>query len=135
MSDACGCGDDEPRRPIAADADLGRPLTGADDYLRAEIAYAASHEGARHLDDAIARRTRISIETFDRGVDVAEEVADLMSGVLGWTADQRANEVDHYLKRVEAERESQTKPDDKTADAARMGAGDVVPISVDRAAG
>ena len=120
---------------IAADADLARPLTGADDYLRAEIAYAASHEGARHLDDAIARRTRISIETFDRGVDVAEEVADLMAGVLGWTDDQRANEVDHYLKRVEAERQSQTMPDDETADAARMGAGDVVPISVDRAAG
>jgi glycerol-3-phosphate dehydrogenase len=109
--------------------DLGRALTGADDYLRAEIVYAASHEGARHLDDAIARRTRISIETFDRGTDVAAEVADLMGGVLGWTAEQREREVDHYLKRVAAERESQTMPDDETADAARMGAEDVVPVS------
>jgi glycerol-3-phosphate dehydrogenase len=114
---------------VAERPDLARPLTGADDYLRAEIVYAASHEGARHLDDAIARRTRISIETFDRGVDVAEEVAELMGGVLGWTEAQRANEVDHYLKRVEAERESQTMPDDETADAARMGADDVVPVS------
>jgi glycerol-3-phosphate dehydrogenase len=109
--------------------DLAGPLTGADDYLRAEIVYAASHEGARHLDDAIARRTRISIETFDRGVDVAAEVAELMGGVLGWTEEQRDNEVDHYVKRVEAERESQTMPDDETADAARMGAEDVVPVS------
>jgi glycerol-3-phosphate dehydrogenase len=109
--------------------DLAAPLTGADDYLRAEIVYAATHEGARHLDDAIARRTRISIETFDRGTACAAEVADLMGGVLGWTTDQRANEVDHYLKRVEAERESQTMPDDETADAARMGAEDVVPVS------
>ncbi|MET1037672.1 MAG: FAD-dependent oxidoreductase, partial [Aeromicrobium sp.] len=109
--------------------DLGDPLTGADDYLRAEIVYAASHEGARHLDDAIARRTRISIETFDRGVDVAHEVARLMGGVLGWTEEQRDNEVDHYVKRVEAERQSQTMPDDETADAARMGADDVVPVS------
>jgi glycerol-3-phosphate dehydrogenase len=109
--------------------DLAEPLTGADDYLRAEIVYAATHEGARHLDDAIARRTRISIETFDRGVDVAVEVAGLMGGVLGWTAAQRDNEVDHYVKRVEAERESQTMPDDETADAARMGADDVVPVS------
>jgi glycerol-3-phosphate dehydrogenase len=115
---------------IAEQPDLGDPLTGADDYLRAEIVYAASHEGARHLDDAIARRTRISIETFDRGTEVADEVADLMGGVLGWTAEQHANEVNHYLKRVEAERESQTMPDDETADAARMGAGDVVPVSV-----
>jgi glycerol-3-phosphate dehydrogenase len=109
--------------------DLAEPLSGADDYLRAEIVYAASHEGARHLDDAIARRTRISIETFDRGVDVAVEVADLMGDVLGWTSEQRANEVDHYVKRVEAERESQTMPDDETADAARMGADDVVPVA------
>jgi glycerol-3-phosphate dehydrogenase len=114
---------------IAERPDLGKPLTGADDYLRAEIVYAATHEGARHLDDAIARRTRISIETFDRGTDVAVEVAELMAGVLGWTKAQRDNEVDHYLKRVEAERESQTMPDDETADAARMGAEDVVPIT------
>ncbi len=114
---------------IAERPDLGEPLTGADDYLRAEIVYAVTHEGARHLDDAIARRTRISIETFDRGTDVAVEVAELMAGVLGWTKAQRDNEVDHYLKRVEAERESQTMPDDETADAARMGAEDVVPIA------
>ncbi len=114
---------------IADRPDLGKPLTGADDYLRAEIVYAATHEGARHLDDAIARRTRISIETFDRGTDVAVEVAELMAGVLGWTDAQRDNEVDHYLKRVEAERESQTMPDDETADAARMGAEDVVPVA------
>ncbi len=114
---------------IAERPDLAGALTGADDYLRAEIVYAATHEGARHLDDAIARRTRISIETFDRGTEVAEEVAALMGGVLGWTDEQRANEIDHYLKRVEAERESQTMPDDETADAARMGAGDVVPVS------
>lgn len=108
--------------------DLGRGLTGADDYLRAEIVYAASHEGARHLDDAIARRTHISIETFDRGTAVAEEVADLMAEVLSWSAEQRDREVEHYLKRVEAERESQTMPDDETADAARVGGRDVVPV-------
>ena len=58
---------------IAADPALGRPLAGADDYLRAEIFYAASHEGARHLDDVLARRTHIAIETADRGLEVAEE--------------------------------------------------------------
>ncbi|MCW2798602.1 MAG: glycerol-3-phosphate dehydrogenase [Aeromicrobium sp.] len=115
---------------IAERPDLGNGLAGADAYLRVEIVYAATHEGARHLDDAIARRTRISIETFDRGTEVAVEVADLMGAVLGWSKAQRDNEVDHYLKRVEAERESQTMPDDETADAARMGAEDVVPVSI-----
>ncbi|CAM5355741.1 hypothetical protein SNARM312S_03028 [Streptomyces narbonensis] len=35
----------------------------------------------------------------------------------------------HYEKRVEAERESQRQPDDLTADAARLGAPDIVPIN------
>ena len=113
---------------VAADPALGEPLTGADDYLRAEVVYGTTHEGARHLDDVIARRTRISIETFDRGTEVAREVADLMGDALGWTEAQRDLEVEHYLKRVAAERESQTMPDDETADAARMGAPDVVPV-------
>lgn len=109
--------------------DLGTPLEGAPDYLRAEIVYAASHEGARHLDDLLTRRTRISIETFDRGIGVVEEAADLVVDVLGWSDEQRELEVDHYRKRVAAELESQQMPDDATADAARLGAADVVPLS------
>ncbi|MFI9391057.1 glycerol-3-phosphate dehydrogenase/oxidase [Streptomyces bauhiniae] len=113
---------------IAADPSLGEPLRHADDYLRAEIVYAASHEGARHLDDVLTRRTRISIETFDRGTRSAREAAELMAPVLGWDEDQIAREVEHYEKRVEAERESQRQPDDLTADAARLGAPDIVPL-------
>ncbi|WP_127505455.1 glycerol-3-phosphate dehydrogenase/oxidase [Actinoplanes solisilvae] len=114
---------------IAADKSLGQPLGGADDYLRAEVVYAASHEGARHLEDVLTRRTRISIETFDRGVASAQEAADLMAGVLGWTPEQTANEVKNYRLRVEAERASQEQPDDETADAARLGAPDVLPLT------
>jgi glycerol-3-phosphate dehydrogenase len=113
---------------VAQDPSLGEPLTGATDYLRAEIVYAASHEGARHLDDVLARRTRISIETFDRGLGSVEEAARLVAPVLGWSDDQIDREVEHYRKRVEAERESQKMPDDETADAARMGAPEVVPL-------
>jgi len=114
---------------IAEDKSLGQPLTGADDYLRAEVVYAASHEGARHLEDVLTRRTRISIETFDRGVASAQEAADLMAGVLGWTPEQIAREVENYRIRVDAERESQEQPDDETADATRLGAPDVVPVT------
>jgi len=113
---------------VAADRSLGRPLAGADDYLRAEVVYAASHEGARHLDDILTRRTRISIETFDRGVRCAEEVARLVAPVLGWGDAQVAREVEHYVARVDAERQSQDQPDDHTADAARMGAPEIVPV-------
>ena len=114
---------------VAADQSLGEPIAAAPDYLRVEAVYAASHEGARHLDDILTRRIRLSIESFDRGVGAVEEVADLVGPILGWSEEQRAIEIDHYVKRVEAERESQRMPDDATADAARLGAADVVPLS------
>ena len=52
-----------------------------------------------------------------------------MGRALGWSEQQRTVEVEHYRKRVDAERESQQMPDDETADAARLGAADVVPLS------
>ncbi|WP_037605642.1 glycerol-3-phosphate dehydrogenase/oxidase [Streptacidiphilus rugosus] len=119
---------EEVLRLIVDDPGLGEPLTGADDYLRAEVVYAARAEGARHLDDVLARRTRISIETFDRGTAVMTEAAELMAPELGWDKAQIDKEVEHYRKRVAAERESQEQPDDLAADAARLGAADIVPL-------
>lgn len=113
---------------IVEDPSLGDPLAAAEDYLRAEVVYAASHESARHLDDVLTRRTRISIETFDRGTLSAREAAELMAPVLGWDKEHIEKEIEHYQKRVEAERESQRQPDDTTADAARLGAPDIVPL-------
>ncbi|MBJ7340506.1 MAG: glycerol-3-phosphate dehydrogenase/oxidase [Mycolicibacterium sp.] len=114
---------------IREDPSLGAPLTAADDYLRAEVVYGTTHEGALHLDDVLCRRTRISIETFDRGTESCSEVADLMAPVLGWSDEQKDREIAHYLARVAAERESQSMPDDETADGARLGAADIVPVS------
>jgi glycerol-3-phosphate dehydrogenase len=120
---------DEVLALIEDDRSLGRPLSGADDYLRAEIVYAATHEGARHLNDTLTRRTRISIETFHRGLAVAKEAAELMAGPLGWDADQVAREVEYYTKRVEAERMSQEQDTDHEADAIRLGAPEIVPVA------
>jgi glycerol-3-phosphate dehydrogenase len=106
-------------------AELADPLPGAEDHLKVEVVYAASHEGALHLDDVLTRRTRISIETFDRGLGAAPHVAALMAPVLGWSKERTAREVAHYEARVTAERESQRMPDDTSADAARLGAPDV----------
>ena len=114
---------------IAERPDLGQTPHGADDYLRAEIVYAATHEGARHLNDVLARRTRISIETWDRGVGVAREAADLLAPVLGWSKEQTEREIEYYEKRVEAERVSQTQEGDQEADAHRRGAPDIVPTA------
>ncbi|WP_344298697.1 glycerol-3-phosphate dehydrogenase/oxidase [Sinomonas flava] len=113
---------------IKARPELAEPLPGADDYLGAEVVYATTHEGARHVHDVLTRRTRIAIEAWDRGVSAVPVVADLMAPLLGWSHVQRDNEVAHYLARVRAERLSQQQPDDESADAARMGVDDILPV-------
>jgi len=105
---------------LRADPSLAVPLPGADDYLAVEARYAVTHEGALHLDDVLTRRTRISIEAWDRGGAAAVPVADLMAGLLGWSEEDKKRELERYLARVDAERESQTKPDDDSAEAARL---------------
>jgi glycerol-3-phosphate dehydrogenase len=105
---------------LRADPSLAEPLPGADDYLAVEARYAVTHEGALHLEDVLTRRTRISIEAWDRGAAAAPEVADLMADQLDWTDEAKKREIERYLARVAAERESQTKPDDDSAEAARL---------------
>jgi glycerol-3-phosphate dehydrogenase len=104
---------------VAERPELGEPLEGAEDHLRAEVVYAASHEGALHLTDILTRRTRISIEAWDRGVSAAPVAAALVAPVLGWDEERTREEIAIYLGRVEAERVSQTMPDDASADEAR----------------
>ncbi|CAN5861269.1 glycerol-3-phosphate dehydrogenase/oxidase [soil metagenome] len=112
------------RELIAARPELAGKL-GETRFSRAEALYAVTDEGALHLDDILTRRTRVSIECADRGAAVAADVARLVAPELGWSEADQAREVSHYLARVDAERDSQTRPDDRTADAARMGAPDV----------
>ena len=105
---------------------LGEPLEGAENYLAVEIAYAASHEGALHLDDVLTRRTRISIETADRGVGAAKVAAGLMAEVCSAGTKPRSSvRSSTIVARVDAELDSQDQTDDHTADAARLGAPDV----------
>jgi glycerol-3-phosphate dehydrogenase len=62
-----GAATDEVLALVAERPELAEPLAGAEEYLAAEAVYAAAHEGALHLDDVLVRRTRIAIETADRG--------------------------------------------------------------------
>ena len=72
-------------------------------YIKAEIVYAASHEGARSVDDVISRRTRLSFEAIHHGVHLADEIANLISPVLGWNAKERKDSVAQYTELVERE--------------------------------
>ncbi len=111
--------------PGLADRALLQTVPGAPDYLMAEIRYAVTHEGALHLEDVLARRTRISIEYPHRGIESAPAVAELIGRVLGWDAATRESETAQYAARVDAERASQTRVEDADADAARSVAPEV----------
>ena len=81
---------------IKADKALGEALPGGGSYLRAEVAYAVTHEGALHVGDVLARRVRLLIESADSGASVAPEVAAIMAPLLGWNRRRRAAEVREY---------------------------------------
>jgi len=117
---------------IEASPALGRPLEGADDYLRAEIVYAASHEGARHLDDVLARRTHVAFETPDRGLAVAQEAASLMAGPLRWNSRQIARETENFRAGVAAQRAWEEAASDADADAIAAAVPDIVPVVATR---
>jgi glycerol-3-phosphate dehydrogenase len=74
-------------------------------YLKAEILYAVTHEGARSIDDVLSRRTRISFEAKDQGLGVVDVVAEMISPVLGWGAQERKASIKQYQDLIERQNE------------------------------
>ncbi|MEI6867315.1 MAG: glycerol-3-phosphate dehydrogenase/oxidase [Actinomycetes bacterium] len=91
---------------MVADPSLREPLNNELPYLRAEIHFAASHEGALSVADVIARRTRISFETADHGLSVAADVAKIIAPILGWSAAAKKKSIAEYQEQVATEKES-----------------------------
>ncbi|WP_375426319.1 glycerol-3-phosphate dehydrogenase/oxidase [uncultured Friedmanniella sp.] len=121
-------GSDLPELLALVDArpDLGRPVTGAEAYLRVEILYSVTHEGALHLEDVMTLRTRLTYEVRGHGLAAAEEIADLMAEELGWDDARRRSELTAYRDRCGAEDAAAGAPDDEAAQGARQRLGDVL---------
>jgi len=99
-------GDETPALLELIDSDdgaarrYGEPLARASAFLRAEVAWAVTHEGAAHLDDVLLRRVRLDMERRDRGLSAADEVLQVMAPLLGWTDEDVAAERAAYAERV-----------------------------------
>jgi glycerol-3-phosphate dehydrogenase len=93
---------------IRADPALAQPLAEGHPYLRAEVAYAVTHEDALHVEDVLMRRVRLFIESADSGTAVAGDVAMIMGRLLGWSRRRRAAETRRYLDLVAAEQTMMT---------------------------
>ncbi len=113
---------------IADRPDLARPLEHAPAYLRAEIAYAATHEGVLHLEDVMLHRTRLNYEMRDRGLAALPEIATLTGEILEWSPERVAAEMAGYTERARAEADAEHQPDDSTAETVRLRAADIAPL-------
>jgi glycerol-3-phosphate dehydrogenase len=110
---------------VAERADLGEPIPGAGGYIKAEAVYAVRAEAALHMEDVLVRRTRISFEMADGGLEAAQTVADLMAAELGWDEQARNRELDTYRSRVEAERAAHLEATEEAAGATRARAPEI----------
>lgn len=114
---------------IAENPLMAKSLPGNPDYLAAEVHYAVTHEGALHVEDVLSRRTRLDIETKDRGVEAAPVVAKIMGEVLGWDTTQIRDEARNYRLAIEAELAAETQDTDQKANALRIKAPSVTEIA------
>lgn len=113
---------------IEQDESLARPLDQAPAYLRAEIVYACTSEGALHLEDIMCRRTRLVYEVEKQGLHAVPEIAALAAEHLGWDTATQEAEVAAYRARAEAEEAATFADDDESAAALRSQAADITPL-------
>ena len=83
---------------------LGKPILEGRPEIRAEVVHAVQREMAMRLADVLIRRTHLFHQTRGQAVTATTVVADLMAPLLGWDAARRAEEIELYLKEVEASR-------------------------------
>jgi glycerol-3-phosphate dehydrogenase len=105
----------EVLEPALSDKSLLDPLIDQLPYLKAEILYAVTHEGARSVDDVLSRRTRINFEAKDQGLGAAKEVASIIGRVLGWSAAQSNESIKNYEKQVLIQNDALVKTLSETA--------------------
>lgn len=106
---------DEVLRPAEDDPTLLNGLIGAPAYLRAEVLYGVTHEGALHVADILRRRLRVAMETRDRGLACLEDVVRIMGEALNWDTARQDRESEGYRRLVETELEAERQPSDALA--------------------
>lgn len=99
--------------------DLAQRLEGAPEYLRADVAFAITHEGALHLEDILERRVRLSYTHADKGLSALQDIADLSAELLGWDEETKSKEMRNYTEICEAVEKAQETPSEPQAQAIR----------------
>lgn len=98
---------------IDARDELGLRLQPDLGYVWAEVEFAFRHDLACTIDDVLARRIPLLVVGRDQGLDVVERVADMGAEIKGWSAAERARQVEHYRHVVARSRLFRNQPGDK----------------------
>jgi glycerol-3-phosphate dehydrogenase len=93
---------------IVDDASLAQLLIDDLPYIRAEVVHACRAEMAMTPYDVLARRTRITLEDYQRGMSVVETVARLMAKELGWSSGQQQTMIDAFRAAIGEELAAET---------------------------
>ncbi|WP_313818104.1 glycerol-3-phosphate dehydrogenase/oxidase [Citricoccus sp.] len=101
----------------AGTPELTEDLPGLPGHLAAEAVHAVTHEGARSVQDVLARRIRAVFEADDAGAAAAGTVAHLMAPLLGWDAERASAEAERYRQWTLAQRATQEAGTDGEAHA------------------
>ena len=107
----------EVLKPVAEDGVLGLEICGGGGAFSLKRCTRSRTRVRLHLEDILERRLRVSIESKDFGEEAASEVAKVVAPALGWTAEDIADELEHYREFVRLQREAMSLPDDFSADA------------------
>lgn len=113
---------------IDDDPSLNEPLATAPDYLKAEVAYAVTHEGALHLEDILMHRVRLRYSRRDRGVNSLDEIGTIAGPLLGMDDSTLEHEKSNYRAVAAAEDAAEQTTTDEQASAARTAVPDLLPL-------
>lgn len=75
---------------------LSSRITMETPYIMAEVVYAARYEMSMRLIDFMFRRTQLAFRLRDHGRSVVQNLVNVMSKELGWSAESLAKEMAQY---------------------------------------
>lgn len=100
---AYGSNFDQLIRLMLDDEQLHERLVDGLPHVKAEIVYAARHEMAITLADALIRRTRLAILAGAVSLDCAPVAAELMANELGWDEAEKARQLEAFSAEFDRE--------------------------------
>lgn len=91
---------------VANDRKLAAHVSKELPYIKAELIYAVTHEGAQSISDVMEHRTRLWFEAEDFGLDLVSSIGDLIAPHLGWKSAAKKASIAEYKMRVEHAKEA-----------------------------